>query len=227
MAKKTKKLGLEKSALIVVDVQNDFCPGGSLAVPHGDEVVEPLNLMIDVFVKNNRPIFASRDWHPENTKHFKTNGGIWPPHCVMHTDGAKFHKNLLLPFSISIISKGMGTDEDMASYSAFGGIAVSTHFDPLSGWIDLGNQNPLVIELGWMGIKKLYVCGLATDYCVKATVIDALKLGFKVYLLKDACRAVNLKPTDGADAIAEMIETGKKAGRGKFKITTTKEVVGK
>lgn len=227
MAKRTKKIGLEKSALVIVDVQNDFCPGGSLAVPHGDEVIEPLNKNIALFKSKELATFATRDWHPENTNHFKKNGGIWPDHCVQNTKGAEFHKDLVLPLGTFIVSKGMEIEESAKAYSGFGGVAIKPIYDPLCGWVDMGMAYGLEASLWRIGINALFIGGLATDYCVKATALDALKLGFKVYLLEDACRAVNLKPTDGADAIKEMIEAGKKAGRGKFKITTTKEVLGK
>lgn len=211
---------LEKAALLIIDVQNDFCPGGALAVPHGDEVVALLNRIIKRFRKNGDLIIATRDWHQEKTTHFKK----WPPHCVMYTPGANFHKKLELPIYTVVVSKGFGPDED--AYSGFEGFAVSPNYSPESGWSE-ENHPTLERFLRETDIKTLYIGGLATDYCVKATVLDALKLGFKVYLLEDACRAVNLKPTDEADAIAEMKAAGKKAGEGKFKITTTKEVLGK
>lgn len=220
MAKKTKKIGLEKSALIIVDVQNDFCPGGSLAVPHGNEVVVPANRLIRKFFENGLPIFASRDWHPEDATHFNTNGGDWPPHCVWNTLGAEFHKKLALPYSTQMVYKGMGSND--GAYSAFDGLILFLNLTNMRlEWRNLEQ------DLKFRQTKTLYVCGLATDYCVKATALDALKRGFKVYLLKDACRAVNLKPTDGADAIKEMKVAGKKAGKGKFVLTSTKDVLGR
>lgn len=216
--KKTQK------ALIIVDVQNDFCPGGSLAVPHGDEVVAPLNREIKRFRKNGDLIIATRDWHPEKTKHFNTDGGIWPPHCVRFTEGAKFHKNLELPIHTVVVSKGFRPNED--SYSGFEGLAVYPNYSPESGWSE--NSPPTLEQFLRNGdVDTLYIGGLATDYCVKHTVLDALEKGFKVCLLEDACRAVNLKKSDGQKAIAEMVEAGKKAGKGKFKITSVNEVLGK
>src|SRR3989344_1813165 len=203
MIKRSRK-AIKKAALIIVDVQNDFCPGGSLAVPRGDEVVAPLNDMVELFNKNGLPIFATRDWHPKKTKHFKDFGGIWPPHCVQHTFGACFHDGLRF-IGAEIITKGTGEDEDETSYSGFGGV-------------NYAGQN-LEELLKSRNVTDLYIGGLATDYCVKQTVLDGLKLGFKVYLLEDAVRAVNLKPTDGAKAIKEM----KKAGA---KVITTKKVLG-
>ena len=202
MIKRSRK-AIKKAALIIVDVQNDFCPGGSLAVPRGDEVVAPLNDMVELFNKNGLPIFATRDWHPKKTKHFKDFGGIWPPHCVQHTFGACFHDGLRF-IGAEIITKGTGEDEDEASYSGFGGVNYA---------------GPNLEELlKSRNVTDLYIGGLATDYCVKQTVLDGLKLGFKVYLLEDAVRAVNLKPTDGAKAIKEM----KKAGA---KVIKTKEAL--
>ena len=210
MAKKTKKVDLENAALIIVDVQNDFCPGGALPVPDGDKVVKLNNRMVNRALRNNWPIFASRDWHPLKTKHFNTNGGIWPPHCVRYTKGAEFHKDLRLPYTVMVISKGMSREEDEKSYSAFGGSVVASNFDPTRGWIDMSDAPYLEMQLTYLHIDTLFIGGLATDYCVKATVLDALKEKFikKVYLLEDACRAANLKPNDGANAIAEMKAAG-------------------
>lgn len=204
MAKKAK-ISMAKSALIIVDVQNDFCPGGSLAVPFGDEVVVPLNDMTVYALDDwdNWDIFASRDWHPAVTNHFKDYGGMWPTHCVARTNGAEFHPNLFIA-AAQVVSKG--TEKDENAYSAFQGNFSSS--ETLEGYLKR------------VKIKALYIGGLATDYCVKETVLDALKLGFKVFLLEDAIRAVNIKPTDGADAIEEM----KKAGA---VITSVKEVLGR
>lgn len=207
-----KKMSLANSALIIVDVQNDFCPGGTLAVPHGDEVIAPLNKMIERFHAEEKLIIATRDWHrKENTIHFKK----WPVHCTRHSKGAEFHKALALPLGTVIASKGFRENED--AYSAFEGFVVEVHDDADGGWYE---ETPIALTdyLHTHKIKTLYVGGLATDYCIKATVLDGLKLKFKVYLLEDACRAVNIKPDDGKNAINEM----KKA---KAKITSTEEVL--
>lgn len=194
---------MPEKALLIVDVQNDFCPGGSLAVPNGDSVVEPLNSEIKKFLAEGNPIFASRDWHPAETNHFKDFGGIWPVHCVRGTAGAEFHPDLKLPNSVIIISKGMAKDED--AFSAFQGIAGGTsEWDALNEW----NSKTLKDILTELGVKEIYVGGLATDYCVKATVLDAIKYGFKVKLLIDACMGVNLKENDSFDAIVEMMKSG-------------------
>ena len=220
MAKKTKKTSLAKSALIIVDVQNDFCPGGSLAVPHGNDVIAPLNRLMKKFRENDSLIVATRDWHQEKTTHFEK----WPSHCVRYTDGAKFHKNLELPIEAGIASKGFRKNED--AYSGFEGFVVTHHDDPDGSWHE---ERPETLEnflKKYHKIKTLYIGGLATDYCVKATVIDALRLGFKVFLLEDAVRAVNIKPDDGAEAIAEMQKVGEKAGKNRFVLISTKEVLG-
>jgi nicotinamidase/pyrazinamidase len=176
----------DKRALIVVDVQNDFCPGGALAVAQGDEVVAPLNKLIEEFLEQGEPVFKSRDWHPEVTRHFAAYGGTWPVHCVQNTKGAEFHPDLIDDMHIRVISKGLG-DED--SYSAFDG-------------------TDLALQLQRLGVEEVWVGGLATDYCVKNTVLDALNEGFRVRALKDAMRAVEVKPGDGERAIAEMQNAG-------------------
>jgi nicotinamidase/pyrazinamidase len=176
----------KKRALIVVDVQNDFCPSGALAVAHGDEVVAPLNKLIEEFLQQGEPVFMSRDWHPEKTKHFAAYGGTWPVHCVQNTKGAEFHPELLDDIHIRVISKGLG-DEDC--YSAF-------------------DRTNLALELHRLGVEEVWVGGLATDYCVKNTVLDALKEGFHVKALENAMRPVELQPGDGERAIAEMREAG-------------------
>lgn len=178
----------EHSALIIVDVQNDFCPGGSLAVPNGDQVVEPLNAYIQQFLVAGRPIFFSRDWHRPDAEHFKS----WPPHCVQNTLGAAFHPSLFVPETATIITKGDEKTGD--AYSAFEG----------------HNENGVSLNalLKQLGITTLFVGGLATDYCVKSTVLDGLNRNYSVELLNDCCRAVNLKPEDGDKAEEEMLVAG-------------------
>ena len=176
----------ERRALIVVDVQNDFCPGGALAVPHGDEVVAPLNRLIKEFLASGDVVVKSRDWHPRQTRHFAEFGGTWPVHCVQNTRGAEFHEDLTEDPRIKIISKGMG-DED--SYSAFDG-------------------TDLAKTLRDEGVKEVWVGGLATDYCVKNTVLDARREGFSVKVVSDAMRPVEVNAGDGQRAIAEMQRAG-------------------
>lgn len=181
-----------RDALLVVDVQNDFCPGGALPVAEGDRVVPVLNRYIERFQRANLPILATRDWHPEKTSHFNTSGGVWPPHCIRGAKGAEFHPDLVLSENVVIISKGMGPEEE--AYSGFEG--TDTHHVKLA---ELLRQR---------GVERIFVGGLATDYCVKHTVVDGLKEGFKVVLLEDAVRGVDLQPGDSERAIAEMIRAG-------------------
>ena len=176
-----------KKALIVVDVQNDFCPGGSLAVAQGDEVVTPLNKLMKEFLDRGEPVYKTRDWHPEKTKHFAAFGGAWPVHCVQNTRGAEFHPDLLDDPRITIISKGF--DERADGYSGFDG-------------------TQLAQLLRDEGVEEIWVGGLATDYCVKQTVLDGLRNGFKVKALADAMRAVNVHPDDGKKAVEEMRNAG-------------------
>lgn len=176
----------KRRALLIVDVQNDFCPGGALGVEHGEEVVEPLNRLAREFLSRGDVVVKSRDWHPARTKHFAAYGGTWPVHCVRETVGAEFHRGLIDDPRIMIVSKGLG-DED--SYSAFDGTGLAD-------------------ALRAQGVEEVWVGGLATDYCVKNTVLDALREGFRVKALTDAMRAVNLKPGDDQRAIEEMKESG-------------------
>jgi nicotinamidase/pyrazinamidase len=177
----------KNKALIVVDVQNDFCPGGSLPVAHGDEVVAPLNKLMKEFLDRGEPVYKTRDWHPPQTNHFAAYGGVWPFHCVQNTKGAEFHPDLLDDPRITVISKGI--DDTADGYSGFDGT----------------NLTELLRE---EGVEEIWVGGLATDYCVKATVIDGVRQGFNVKALADTMRAVNVNPDDGAKAIEEMRNVG-------------------
>ena len=177
-----------------MDVQNDFCPGGALAVPEGDKIIPNLNKYIKIFWQKKLPIFASRDWHPKKTKHFKKFGGVWPVHCVQNTKGAAFHTKLKLPKEAIILSKGMDPEKD--SYSAFGGQDT--------------NGMEFLTLLKYLGVQQIYIAGLATDYCVKFSSLDAIKFGFKVRLLTDAIKGVNLKTNDSLEAIKEMMKQGVK-----------------
>jgi len=174
-------------AVLIVDVQKDFLPGGSLAVSHGDEVVPVLNRYLALARRKRLPVFASRDWHPARHCSFKARGGPWPEHCVAGTPGAALAPGLELSADAVIISKG--AQEQADAYSAFEG-------------------TDLALRLRAIGIKRLLIGGLATDYCVRATVRDALAEGFDVLLLQDAIRAVNVKPGDGERAEREMQDAG-------------------
>ena len=174
-------------ALLIVDVQSDFLPGGSLAVPDGDQVVPVVNRLIDAFTRRALPVFATRDWHPPDHCSFHERGGPWPPHCVAGSAGAGFAPGLRLPESATIVSKATTSDED--AYSGFGG----TDLEQL---------------LRAAGARRLFVGGLATDYCVLNTVRDGLHKGFAVMLVVDAMRAVDVHRGDGDKAIAEMEQLG-------------------
>jgi len=180
------------AALLIVDVQQDFCPGGALAVPSGDRVVTVLNRYILDAIARGLPIYASRDWHPAVTRHFAPYGGEWPVHCVQDTAGAQFHPDLQLPASTLIVSKG--ENPERSGYSAFEGLTQK--------------GKTLLQALRDRHIDHLYVGGLATDYCVRASVLDALKSGLKVTVLKDAIAGVDVQPGDSARAITEMRDAG-------------------
>jgi nicotinamidase/pyrazinamidase len=181
-------------ALIVVDVQNDFCPGGTLPVAEGDAVVPVLNRYIERASAASMPIYASRDWHPEQTRHFAAYGGPWPRHCVQGTPGAAFHPGLRLPPDAAVVSKGMSVEDE--GYSMMEA--------------QLFDGRDLLTALRQAGITRLHVGGLATDYCVRATVLDALRAGFEAFVLVDAVRAVDVTPGDGERALGEMRAAGAK-----------------
>ncbi len=183
-----ERLRLQKGdALVVVDVQNDFLPGGSLAVPGGDEVIPVLNEYMQRFVAAGLPIYATRDWHPPDHCSFVAQGGPWPPHCVVDSPGAAFASRLNLPCEAIIVSKGGNVEWDDYSFFA--------HTD-------------LADHMRAAGISRVFVGGLATDYCVLNTVLDALKEHFDTVLLLDAVRAVEVNPGDGDKAIAKMVAQG-------------------
>ena len=165
-------------------MQNDFCPGGSLEVEGGDQVATTLSGLATHFRIKGARIFATQDWHPDNHSSFKDQGGPWPPHCVRGTKGAEFHENLRLPIGTSTVRKG-----------------ASPEVDAYSGFLDSNLEE----QLRRAEIKRLFVAGLATDYCVLNTVLDARKLEFEVYLVEDAIAAVNVEPEDGI--LNEMCRT--------------------
>jgi len=184
----TEDLEIRKDdALIIVDVQVDFLPGGALAVNAGDDVVPVINNYIRLFTASKSSIFATRDWHPANHCSFMDHGGIWPSHCVANGPGARFAEGLALPDDVTIIHKGTAADKE--AYSGF-------------------QDTELTDQLHARCVKRVFVGGLATDYCVLNTVNDALAEGFAVILLTSAIRAVNVNPGDGERAIESMLDRG-------------------
>ncbi len=174
-------------ALLIADIQNDFLPGGALGVARGDEVVPALNRYAAGFHARGLPVFATRDWHPPDHSSFREQGGIWPVHCVRGTKGAEFHPDFHLPPGAVVISKA--TDPKKEAYSAFEGTTLDE-------------------RLREIGVRRLFIGGLATDYCVLHTIRDAVARGYAVCLLLDGIRAVNLDPADGRRAEEEMIRLG-------------------
>lgn len=174
-------------ALLVIDMQNDFLPGGALGVAGGFETIAPINHLIALFQAQGLPVFASRDWHPANHCSFAAQGGPWPPHCVAESLGAEFAAELALPNDAVVISKADTPDVD--AYSAFAGTELSSRLRALE-------------------VMRVTVCGLATDYCVLQTVSDALQEGFDTLIVPEAMRAVELKPGDGSRAMDRMVARG-------------------
>lgn len=174
-------------ALIVVDMQNDFCPGGALPVFDGDVVIPILNRWIAIAQDAGVPIYASRDWHPPGHMSFAARGGPWPPHCVQGTEGAAFHPGLRLPKDAIIITKG--TDPDAEAYSAFEG-------------------TDLTQRLRGAGVARLWIGGLTQEYCVKETALDAIREGFEAHVILPATRPVEARPGDGERALLAMRNAG-------------------
>jgi nicotinamidase/pyrazinamidase len=172
-------------ALLVIDMQHDFLPGGSLGVPDGHEVIAPINHLLALY--SGLPVFASRDWHPEDHCSFKEQGGPWPPHCVAGTEGASFAQELAFPDNVIVVSKADTREAD--AYSAFNGTTLAS-------------------QLRERGVKRVAVCGLATDYCVLSTVTDALDEGFETLVVPEAMRAVDVQPGDGRRALDRMVARG-------------------
>jgi nicotinamidase/pyrazinamidase len=179
-------------ALVVVDVQRDFCPGGALAAQGGERILPALNRYLEQAVARGLMIYATRDWHPETTNHFQAFGGEWPTHCVQDTPGAEFHPGLHLPAGAIVVSKGM--DPEHPGYSAFDGRTP--------------DGNAFVDDLRARGIDQLLVSGIATDYCVKQTVLDARREGFAASVLLDAVTGIDAHPGDVARALEEMSAAG-------------------
>lgn len=186
-----------QTALVVVDIQNDFAaPEGSLYVPGGDQSIPFVNSQVREAAEAGAVIVYTQDWHPESTPHFAKDGGIWPVHCVGDTTGAEFHPNLDVLDDAVIVKKGTGGED---GYSAFN---VS---DPESGEV---SSTGLADKLRALGVERVVVLGLALDYCVRASAVDAVAEGFETTLLADGTRAVNLQPGDGTRAAAELAAAG-------------------
>lgn len=197
-----------KTALLLVDLQNDFCPGGALAVAEGNATIPIANQAIEACRARNQVVVASLDWHPADHRSFAVNSGTevgtvgeleglpqvwWPEHCVQGTPGAELHPQLNQQHIAAVFRKG--EDSNIDSYSAF---------------FDNGQRTKTALD-DWLqarGITHLAVMGLATDYCVKFSVLDALRLGYHIQVITDGCRGVNLQPQDSELALAEMQRAG-------------------
>ncbi len=187
----------DRTALVVVDLQNDFAdPAGGLSVSGGDAIVGEVNAAVTSALEAGALVVATQDWHPQSTPHFAKDGGIWPVHCIGGTWGAELHPDLRIPADAPRVRKGQHGED---GYSGF------TMRDPTTGAETATELEGLLRE---RGIERVVVCGLATDYCVKATALDAARLGFGVTLLTDGVAAVNLEADDGDRALAEMAEAG-------------------
>ena len=177
----------ERDALIIVDVQNDFCPGGALPVATGMDVASTMSVVANTFQARGAHVYATQDWHPAGHSSFAEQGGPWPPHCVQDTDGADFHPAMVLPGGVTVVRKGKSPGQDA-----------------YSGFID----SDLEARLKDAGVTRVFVGGLATDYCVLNTVLDAIRNGFETHVLSDAIGAVDVKPGDGDRAIEQMADAG-------------------
>lgn len=170
-------------ALLIIDFQNDFCPGGALAVEEGDRIAEPIRRLVPAFDH----VFATRDWHPPDHASFETEGGPWPVHCVRGTPGAELHPSMAEVDIEAIVDVGRERDDE--GYSGF-------------------ESSDLAEIMRARGVEEVAVCGLATDYCVRASAIDACREGFRVTVVEDAIRAVDVKEGDGERALADMRAAG-------------------
>lgn len=192
MTRARVSVGDHRRALLVVDVQRDFCPSGALPAPGGDRIVPAINAYLAQAQELAMPIYASRDWHPAVTTHFKPYGGPWPPHCVQGSVGAEFHPRLELPASAIVISKG--TDPERPGYSAFDG--------------HTPDGQSFLSELRHRHVDRLYITGLTTEYCVKQTTLDALRAGLHVTILTDAIAGIDAHAGDADRALSEMAHAG-------------------
>jgi len=180
------------SALLVVDIQKDFCAGGALAAPGGDDIIPAVNRHLADARAREIAVYATRDWHPAKTSHFKEYGGAWPPHCVQGTPGAQFHPDLKLPPDAIIVNKG--DDPQRHGYSAFEG--------------HTSDGKSLLDDLRDRRITRVYVAGIATDYCVRESALDALRAGLEVRVLADGIAGIDARPGDAQRALDEMSAAG-------------------
>jgi nicotinamidase/pyrazinamidase len=181
-----------KAALLVVDIQKDFCAGGALAAPSGDGIIRAVNRHIAEARARDIAVYATRDWHPARTSHFKEYGGTWPPHCVQGTEGAQFHPGLELPPDAIVINKG--DDPERHGYSAFEGHTV--------------DGKALLDDLRDRHITRVYLSGIATDYCVRESALDARKAGLEVRVLADAIAGIDVRAGDAQRALDEISAAG-------------------
>jgi len=181
-----------KAALLVVDIQKDFCAGGALAAPGGVEIIPAVNRHVADAGARGMPVYATRDWHPVRTTHFTEYGGNWPPHCVQGTAGAQFHPALQLPPDAIIVNKG--DDPQRHGYSAFEG--------------HTSEGKTLLEDLRARHITRVYVAGIATDYCVRQSALDALRAGLEVRVLPDAIAGIDVRPGDAQRALDEIAAAG-------------------
>ena len=188
----------ERTALVVVDLQNDFAdPAGGLSVAGGDAIVPTVNGELAMATSAGATVVFTQDWHPASTPHFAKDGGIWPVHCVTDTWGAELHPGLEVPGTASRVRKGANGEDGYSGFTMRDPVTEATVADRARGPAARGVGRPRVV-----------VVGLATDYCVKATALDAQRLGFDTFLLTDAIAAVDLEPGDGERAIDEMRAAG-------------------
>jgi nicotinamidase/pyrazinamidase len=191
----------DATALIVTDVQNDFAdPNGNLYVSDGEQIVATVNQEVDRAIAAGATVVYTQDWHPPDTPHFEKDGGIWPVHCVAETWGAEFHPDLSVVPDAEIVRKGVGGED---GYSAFSMREPETGQHHGTGLDDM---------LWARGVQRVVVVGLATDYCVKETVLDALRYGLEVTVIPEGVRAVDLEPGDGDRALVEMRAAGAELG---------------
>lgn len=192
MVSESRAVTSSESALLVVDIQKDFCAGGALEAPGGDDIIPAVNHHLADARARGMPVYATRDWHPPTTSHFREYGGVWPPHCVQGTAGAQFHGDLKLPPDAIVVNKG--DDPQRHGYSAFDGHTTA--------------GKALLDDLRDRQVRRVYLMGIATDYCVKESALDALKAGLEVRVVADAIAGIDARPGDAQRALDEIAAAG-------------------